>query len=166
VNATTNRVNGTVLPIVPAPSTAPKPKGKKPTRKPAAPKPAPRAKEDHLIRYAYTGVAVMSLLSAGLNGYANSLHATIPWAGWGMGVVIPAIILILGKVGGLLWKRGHHHLAYLTAGSGVGLLVLSVWHCATSISLLTGSPLILAMPMAIAIDAGFVCCELAALVAE
>jgi hypothetical protein len=42
--------------------------------------------------------------------------------------------------------------------------LLSVWHCATSISLLTGSPLLLALPMAVAIDVGFVCCEVAALV--
>jgi hypothetical protein len=64
----------------------------------------------------------------------------------------------------LLWKRGQHRLAYLTGGTGAGLLLLLVWHCATSISLLTGSPLLLAAPMAIAIDCGFVGCEIAALV--
>jgi hypothetical protein len=106
----------------------------------------------------------MAVLSAALNGYANSLEASIPWAGWGMGLTIPAIILLLGKVAGLLWKRGQHRLAYLTGGTGTGLLLLSVWHCATSISLLTGSPLLLALPMAVAIDVGFVCCEVAALV--
>ena len=53
---------------------------------------------------------------------------------------------------GPLWKGGQHRLAYLTGGTGTGLLLLSVWHCATSISLL------------MAIDVVFVCCEVAALV--
>jgi hypothetical protein len=130
--------------------------------KPAGPKAAPKC--DHLTTYAYAGVALMAVLSALLNGYANSLHATIAWAGWCMGLTIPAIILLLAKAAGLLYKRGLHRLAYLTGGTGTGLLLLSVWHCATSISLLTGSPLLLALPMAVAIDMGFVCCEVAALV--
>jgi hypothetical protein len=104
----------------------------------------------------------MSLLSAGLNGYANSMHASVEWAGWAMGIVIPAIILILGKVAGILYKRRQNQLAYLTAGAGIGLLLLSVWHCASSIALLTGSDIIAAVPMAVAIDVGFVACELAA----
>jgi hypothetical protein len=40
----------------------------------------------------------------------NAQHATVAWAGWGMGLTIPAIILLLGKVAGLLWKRGQHRL--------------------------------------------------------
>ncbi len=131
------------------------------TRKVAAPK---LAKPDHLARYANTGVIVMAALSALLNGYANAQHATIGWAGWGMGLVIPAIILILGKVAALLHKRGQTRLAYVTAGVGIGLLALSVWHCSLSIAALTGSPLLLAAPMAVAIDCGFVCCEVAALI--
>jgi hypothetical protein len=127
--------------------------------------PKPAAHRGHLTTYAGVGVALMAVLSALLNGYANCLHATIPWAGWAMGLTIPAIILLLGKVAGLLWKCGQYRLAYLTGGTGTGLLLLSVWHCATSISLLTGSPLLLALPMAVAIDVGFVCCEVAALVA-
>lgn len=134
----------------------------KPTRsRKATPPPTPPS--DRLGWYAVAGVAVMSLLSAGLNGYANSQTATVPWAGWLIGLTIPGIILILGKVGGTLYHRGRVPLAYATAGAGVGLLALSVWHCATSIGLLTGSPLMLAMPMAVAIDVGFVCCELAIL---
>jgi hypothetical protein len=108
----------------------------------------------------------MSALSAGLNGYANAQHAPYAWAGWLVGIAIPAIILVLGKVAGLCWRRGNRPLAYATAGAGVGLLGLSVWHCASSIALLTGSPLFLALPMAVAIDAGFVACEIAALEAE
>jgi hypothetical protein len=80
-----------------------------------------------------------------------------------MGIVIPAIILVLGKVAGLQWKRGNKLAAKLTGGAGLGLLILSVWHCATSIALLTGSPLLLALSLAVAVDMGFVCCEAAAL---
>lgn len=135
----------------------------KPARR-AKPRPAAApARPDHLYRYAVAGVAVMSALSAGLNGYANALGATIPLAGWILGLTIPAVILLLGKVAGVLWRRGRRRLAHATAAAGVGLLALSVWHCSTSIALLTGSPLLLALPMAVAIDVGFVCCELAAL---
>lgn len=136
----------------------------KPARKPrkvAAPK---LAKNDHLTRYANTGVIVMAALSAALNGYANAQHAAIGWAGWGMGLIVPAIILILGKVAALLYKRHQRRLAFATAGVGVGLLALSVWHCSFSIAALTGNPSMwLAVPMAVAIDCGFVCCEVAAL---
>lgn len=133
----------------------------KPARK-ARRKVAP-VKADNLQTYAVTGVAIMAALSALLNGYANAQHAEVRWAGWGMGLVVPAIILILGKVAGLLYKRGERRLAYLTAAVGIGLLALSVWHCSLSIAALTGSPIILAAPMAVAIDCGFVCCEIAAL---
>lgn len=126
-------------------------------------RPAPPPAGDRMGVYATAGVAVMSVLSAGLNGYAHAQHATVVWAGWGLGIAIPVIILLLGKVGGCLFHRGRKTLAYATGAAGVGLLVLSVWHCTTSISLLTGSPLLLAAPMALAIDLGFVCCELALL---
>jgi hypothetical protein len=36
----------------------------------------------------------MAVLSAALNGYANAQHAAVAWAGWGMGLTIPAIILL------------------------------------------------------------------------
>lgn len=113
--------------------------------------------------YAIGGVVLMSVLSALLNGYANSTHATVAWAGWGMGIVIPAIVLILAKVAGGQWKAGQVARAKITGGAGLGLLVLSVWHCAQSIALLTGGNLWLALPMAVAIDMGLVCCEVATL---
>jgi ATP/ADP translocase len=131
-------------------------------RKPAVKRAA--TVKDNLTAYANSGVVIMAMLSALLNGYANAQHATIAWAGWGMGLIIPVIILILGKVASLLFKRGRNvRLAKITGGVGIGLLALSVWHCASSIALLTGSPLLLALPMAVAIDCGFVVCELAAL---
>lgn len=110
---------------------------------------------------AMIGVVVMALLSALLNGYANSLHSPTAWAGWGMGIVTPIIVLILGKVAGSKWRVEQRWMAYLAGGSGIGLLALSVFHCAESIALITGSHLMLAAPMAIAIDIGLVACELA-----
>lgn len=110
---------------------------------------------------AMIGVGVMAILSALLNGYANSLHAPVAWAGWGMGIATPVIVLLLGKVAGSKWTVDQRQMAYLAGGAGVGLLLLSVWHCAESIALITGSPLLLAAPMAVAIDIGLIACELA-----
>jgi hypothetical protein len=140
-------------------------KGRRATK--AAPKsdraPAKGKAGAELAYWAVAGVAVMSALSAALNGYDHAQHAPSAVAGWLMGLSVPAIILILGKVAGLAFKRGYQALAYTTAAAGVGLLALSVWHCAASIAALTGSPVALALPMAVAIDVGFVCCEYAAM---
>lgn len=137
----------------------PKP-AKQPRKARATAKPKPDA---DLHRTACLTVWTCAALSAVLNGYSASQHAPIPVMGWLLGLTIPAIVLLLGRVSGKLWKRGNKPLAYFAGGSGVGLLVLSVYHCAESISLLTGSGLILSVPMAIAIDAGMTASELAAI---
>jgi hypothetical protein len=103
----------------------------------------------------------MSALSAGLNGYANAQHSPVAWPGWLMGLAVPVIVLTLAKVAGEKWRAGQRRVGGLAGASGVALLFLSVWHCANSIALLTGSPLALAMPMAVAIDCGLVACEIA-----
>ena len=141
-----------------------KPKAKA-TAKPKA-KPAPE--NDHLLEWSNGGVVGLVILSASLNGYANSQHASVVWAGWVMGVVIPIIVLVLAKVAGKQWKRGQLARAKVTGGTGVGLLALSVWHCAQSIALLTAGSvtpwsMVLALPMAVAIDCGLVCCEVGSL---
>ena len=132
------------------------------------PKTKPVTHNDNMVKWANGGVLLMATLSAALNGYANSQHATVPAAGWGMGLVIPLIVLVLAKVAGKQLRRKQRRRAAFTAAAGVGLLALSVWHCAISISLLTSgiaSPgaLVLALPMAIAIDCGLVSCEVATL---
>lgn len=111
--------------------------------------------------WALFGVALTLVLSAGLNGYANAQHAPNPWAGWIMGVAVPVLVLVLSKVSGEKFRAGQRPVALLAGGSGVALLFLSVWHCANSIALLTGSGLFLAVPMAVAIDCGLVACEIA-----
>lgn len=135
-------------------------------KKAATPQVQAERQNDRLGAYAIAGVSTMSIMSAGLNGYAHAQHATVAWAGWALGLIIPVVILLLGKVAGIAHKRGRKPLAYATAGAGIGLLILSIWHCTASIALLTGSPLLLAAPMAIAIDVGFCCCELAIIEAE
>jgi len=122
--------------------------------------------DDGLHAWALSGVIVMAVLSSLLNGFANSQHAEIYWAAWAMGLVIPLIVFILGKVAGLLWKRGNAKLAYAVGGTGVCLLFLSVFHCSQSICLLTGSQWFLGLPLAIAIDCGLVTCEIAAIVED
>jgi hypothetical protein len=139
---------------------APKPR-RKPRTKPA-PKPVPPvAREADVTHWATFGVAFTLVLSAGLNGYANAQHAPVAWAGWLMGLSVPVIVLTLSKVAGSKHRGGNRPAALLAGGSGAGLLFLSVWHCAESIALLTGSGLVLAVPMAVAIDCGLVACEYA-----
>lgn len=133
-------------------------------RKHAKSKPAaksPKADAVALQRWANVGVWLTLGLSAVLNGYANAQHAPAAWAGWIMGIATPALVLILSRVASLQHRRKRRQLAMFTAAVGVGLLALSVWHCATAVAILTGSPIVLAIPMAIAIDAGLVACELA-----
>ena len=135
---------------------------RKPKSKPkTAPAPKPAKSCGAVKGWAVFGVAFMSALSAGLNGYANAQHAPLPFAGWLMGLSVPLIVLVLAKVSGEKWRAGQRGVAWAAGGSGVALLFLSVWHCSQSIALLTGSGLILAVPMAVAIDCGLVACEIA-----
>jgi hypothetical protein len=137
---------------------------KRPTRKRKAPPktiaPVPQQEGGNATRYAaLAGVALTSLMSAALNGYCYSTHAPSPLAGWALGISVPILILILGRVAG--GTKGTKRWA--SALSGASLLLLSVSHCAESISAITGSSLALAIPLAIAIDCGLVSCELALL---
>jgi hypothetical protein len=78
-----------------------------------------------------------------------------------MGLAIPVLVLTLSKVAGEKFRAGQTPIAWLAGGSGIGLLFPSVWHCSSSIALLTGSGLLLAVPMSVAIDCGLVACEIA-----
>lgn len=50
-------------------------------------------------------------------------------------------------------------LSYAVASVATFTLTLSVWHCTEALSLLTGSPVFLALLLAVGIDCGMVCCE-------
>jgi hypothetical protein len=130
-------------------------------RRKAARRAAPDAGARPVARWASFGVGLMLALSAALNGYANAQHAPVAWAGWLMGLAVPVIVLVLAKVAGEKHRAGQKGVARFAGASGVALLLLSVWHCSQSIALLTGSPLALALPMAVAIDCGLVACEVA-----
>lgn len=129
-----------------------------PTQTAPVPKPVRVSK---VAAWAKFGVGLSLVLSAGLNGYANAQHATVAWAGWAMGFAVPVLVLVLSKVAGETHRSGRHSVSRFAVGSGIALLVLSVFHCGVSISLLTGSHLVLALPLAVSIDVGLVACELA-----
>lgn len=131
-----------------------------PRKKAKKSNPAPKANAA-IQRWGGFGVAFMLVLSAALNGYANAQQSPLTWAGWLMGLAVPVIVLTLAKLAGEKWRAGQRRVGGLAGGSGIALLFLSVWHCAGSIAMLTGSPFFLAMPMAIAIDLGLVACEIA-----
>jgi hypothetical protein len=127
-------------------------------------------KADYLKRYAVSGVVFMSGLSAVLNVYSNTAHAGANVATVTFGVAIPLIVLWLFKVAALTARRGvsrdDRRIKWLAAGIGAaasGVLFLSVAHCAASLAMITGMSLWGTVPMAIAIDAGMVGCEVAAL---
>ncbi len=140
-------------------ATVPAPVVKK-TRKKAKVAKAVTATAD-VKRWATFGVLFTLVLSAGLNGYANAQHSPIALLGWMMGVSIPVLVLVLAKVCGEKHRMGQRPVAYLAGGSGIALLLLSVWHCANSIAMITGSELFLAVPLALAIDCGLIACEVA-----
>lgn len=116
----------------------------------------------HGVRgWATFGVLFTLALSALLNGYANAQHSPNALAGWLMGFAVPVLVLVLSKIAGEKWQGNQRAVAKLAGGAGLSLLILSVWHCAESIALLTGSPVWLALPMSVAIDVGLVACEVA-----
>ena len=144
----------------PAPVAKAKPAKRKPLAK-AKPVAPAKSANPATVRWAAFGVAFTLVLSALLNGYANAQHAPLAFAGWLMGLSIPVIVLTLAKVASEKYRDGQRAVGYLAGGSGVALLFLSVYHCATSIALLTGSGMFLAVPLAVAVDAGLVSLEIA-----
>ena len=124
-------------------------------------KQAPAVHRDGMELYANLYIVGAVALSAGLNALSNGIHASAtfrPFA-WVLGVATPFGVLLLGKYAGLLYRRGKAPHAYLIGGISAVLLLLSVVHCAQSIALLTRSHWLLAVAMAVAIDAGLLGCE-------
>lgn len=62
------------------------------------------AHDKHTKYWSRAYIALSVAMSMGLNAYAFSQHATVPWAGGALGVIIPALVLILGRVAGHLAK--------------------------------------------------------------
>ena len=134
-------------------------KGRKAAKKPAAAKAAAKRVPETAWAHGYVWGA--ALVSCGLNALAFGQAApdALRWAAWGLGVVIPAGVLSLGRWASLLYLRGRANMAATVGAIAAVLLLLSVWHCTESIAQLTGSPLVLSALMAIAVDAGMAACE-------
>ncbi len=81
------------------------------------------------------------------------------------GVVVPVLILILFTVAGRFVHRSSPRKAAWPAFAGLGLLVLSLWHCTTSLTMF-GLPWMMALLFAIGIDAGLVSLELSKIFAR
>lgn len=138
--------------------------GRKPVRakgkRPAAVKAAKRA-SDGLRAWAYAGIGLTLGLSAWLNGLAFSGSAPWPVAGWGLGIMVPVLVLVFSRVAALLWGRGRRGLALVGGGAVLAVLGLSVQHLAASVAKLTGEGTATAFLLAVAVDVGLVVCELA-----
>lgn len=128
----------------------------------AAGRPTVAPSADPLMRWAKAGIGLTVGLSALLNGYANAEHCApgMAWAGWGLGICVPALVLILARVAGGAWLRGRRILGAAGAAVVLALLGLSVRHCAHTFAALTGSDGWSATAWAIGVDAGLVVCEL------
>lgn len=130
---------------------------------PAAPGNTPAA--DPLTRWARAGVGLSLGLSGLLNGFANAEHCApgMGWAGWGLGLCVPALVLILSRVAGGAYLRGRRGLGLCGGAVALALLGLSVRHCAHTFAALTGADVWSATLWAVGVDAGLVVCELATL---
>jgi hypothetical protein len=123
-----------------------------------------RTKRDPVQVYCTAYIVLAGAMSCGLNALANGQHSVDGYKPFAylLGVTVPLLVLLLGKIGGLLWKRGKRLPAIAIGLIATVVLALSVVHCSESIALLTGSPLPLAVAMAVGIDAGMIACEVAA----
>lgn len=147
----------------PAPSTNGKPKGKPKAKAAPRKRKVERQRDARLHRLSVCTVGGLVAGSAALNGYWCAHEGASTAAGWILGAAIPVVVLCLAKIAAIHHRKGHRRLAAAGAAIGVGLLLLSVWHCASSIAYFTGSSILWALPFAIAIDAGMVFAEVSAI---
>ena len=128
-----------------------------------------KGSSSHLRRIERWGtryVIAACVLSSGLNAWANvdmcvsdSLLACS--AAGILGAVIPGLAWMLSKIAGHAYRAGRKRLACMVGIAAVSLLVLSIWHCAHAIALLTGGGVVLSSLLAVGIDYGLVASETA-----
>jgi hypothetical protein len=155
-------INGSVNGMMDAPKVSARSQGNRATASKQS------INHSHAHGWSHAGVTLCVGASAWLNGYANAMHAPNIIPAWGLGIMIPCLVFILCKVAAKQHRknacikvRGRKiMLAAITACVGGCLLALSVHHCACSLAVMTGSPLMLAYMFAIAIDCGLVVCEI------
>lgn len=132
-----------------------------------------KAKQALLLEYwASKYVLIAVVLSSLLNAWANvdlcmSDSVFKQMASAILGAVIPILVWMLGKASGHAYRSGIPYIPYLIGAAGVALLVLSVYHCAHAIAILTGDSWhILSTLMALGIDYGLVASEVASIMAH
>ncbi len=113
-------------------------------------------------------MAAAVVLSAGLNGYAAVLESGAESAAGQAAAatisgLVPGLVWGLGQLSGWLVRAGMRRVALAAGAVGVGLLLLSLWHCAHAVSALTGLPSVMGLMLAVGIDCGLVVAELAAI---
>ncbi len=117
-------------------------------------------------RYVMTAI----VLSSGLNAWAN-VDMSAAESVFGMtaaaalGAIVPVLVWMVSKIAGHSWRAGRRNQAYALGAGGIGLLFLSIWHCAHAITLLTGGGLFLAILLAVGIDYNLVASEVASVLA-
>lgn len=115
-------------------------------------------------------VVAACVLSSGLNAWANvdmcgSTGVLACTAAAALGAVVPGLVWMLGHISGHAYLAGRRWHSVAVGAAAVALLVLSIWHCAHAIALLTGGGLVLSGLLAIGIDYGLVASEVASVMA-
>jgi len=145
--------------------------GKRRTKAEAGPKPKRGAGHlRHVERWGNRYVVTACVLSSALNAWANvdmcgSDHVVACTAAGLLGAVVPGLVWMLGKIAGHAYRAGRRGHAAGVGAAGVALLILSIWHCAHAIALLTGGGILLSGLLAVGIDYGLIASEVAAVMA-
>ena len=148
-------------------------------RKPAKKESGDKAKKErkhasHLRQVEKWGsryVAAAVVLSSGLNAWANvdlcgSENVLACSAAGVLGAVVPGLVWMLGKIAGHAHRANKTLVSGSVGAAGVVLLILSIWHCAHAIALLTGGGILLSGLLAVGIDYGLVASEVASVMAS
>ncbi len=115
-------------------------------------------------------VVAACVLSSGLNAWANvdmcgSENVVAMGAAGILGAVVPGLAWMLSKIAGHAYRAQRRHMSMFVGAAAVALLVLSVWHCAHAIALLTGGGVVLSGLLAVGIDYGLVASEVSSVMA-
>lgn len=148
-------------------------KSSRPVRKPSASAARIRKARERAKRWAGRYVVGAVVSSSGLNAYAAFGHVVGAGAGpavqaaaVAIGAAVPVGVFGLAKAAGWFHKGGMASVAKAVGAAGLGVLALSVIHCAGSIGALTGTATWLSYALAVGVDVGMVSCEVGSILAD